>query len=95
MGGQESVDPGSSGGALLTVGQLLAEMIEVAQAAGSRPDYDQSALGSCTANAIAGAIEFDQMKQRLADEFTPARLFIYYNERVESSRYNSQDPCRP
>jgi len=59
------------------------------------PDYDQGALGSCAANAIAGAIEFDQMKQRLADEFTPARLFIYYNERVESSRYNSQDPCRP
>jgi C1A family cysteine protease len=46
------------------------------------PVYDQGQLGSCTANAIAGAIEFDQMKQNLAQIFTPARLFIYYNERV-------------
>jgi len=46
------------------------------------PVYDQGQLGSCTANAIAGAIEFDQMKQKLADVFPPSRLFIYYNERV-------------
>lgn len=45
------------------------------------PVYDQGELGSCTANAIAGAIEFDQIKQKLA-EATPSRLFIYYNERV-------------
>ena len=44
--------------------------------------YDQGQLGSCTANAIAGAIQFDQMKQSLAQIFTPSRLFIYYNERV-------------
>jgi C1A family cysteine protease len=43
--------------------------------------YDQGQLGSCTANAIAGAIEFEQKKQKLP-EFTPSRLFIYYNERV-------------
>jgi C1A family cysteine protease len=43
---------------------------------------DQGQLGSCTANAIAGAIEFDQMKQKLATIFVPSRLFIYYNERV-------------
>lgn len=42
--------------------------------------YDQGALGSCTANAIAGAIEFDIKKQKL-DDFMPSRLFIYYNER--------------
>jgi C1A family cysteine protease len=42
--------------------------------------YDQGQIGSCTANAIAGAIEFDLKKQKLAD-FTPSRLFIYYNER--------------
>ncbi|HLY83475.1 MAG TPA: C1 family peptidase [Acidimicrobiales bacterium] len=46
------------------------------------PVYDQGQLGSCTANAIGGALEFDQMKQKLADVFTPSRLFIYYNERV-------------
>jgi C1A family cysteine protease len=44
--------------------------------------YDQGQLGSCTANAIAAAMEFDQMKQGMADIFTPSRLFIYYNERV-------------
>src|SRR5579871_4434087 len=43
--------------------------------------YDQGDLGSCTANAIGAAIEFDQRKQKLAP-FTPSRLFIYYNERV-------------
>jgi C1A family cysteine protease len=43
--------------------------------------YDQGQLGSCTANAIAGAIEFDLLKQQLTD-FLPSRLFIYYNERV-------------
>ena len=46
------------------------------------PVYDQGQLGSCTANAIAGAIEFDRMKQSLAQIFTPSRLFIYYNERA-------------
>jgi C1A family cysteine protease len=44
--------------------------------------YDQGPLGSCTANAIAGALEFDQLKQTLTDVFLPSRLFIYYNERV-------------
>src|SRR5258708_5007764 len=42
--------------------------------------YDQGALGSCTAQAIGGAIEFDRLKQKLPD-FVPSRLFIYYNER--------------
>ena len=45
------------------------------------PVYDQGQLGSCTANAIAGAVEFDRLKQKLPD-FAPSRLFIYYNERV-------------
>jgi len=43
--------------------------------------YDQGQLGSCTANAIAAAFEFDQTQQKLAD-FMPSRLFIYYNERA-------------
>jgi C1A family cysteine protease len=43
--------------------------------------YDQGELGSCTANSIAGAIEFDRLKQGLKD-FVPSRLFIYYNERA-------------
>jgi C1A family cysteine protease len=44
------------------------------------PVYDQGNLGSCTANAIAAAVEFDRIKQGLPD-FVPSRLFIYYNER--------------
>jgi C1A family cysteine protease len=50
--------------------------------AGCPPAYDQGQLGSCTAQAIAGALQFDQAKQAQADVFTPSRLFIYYNERV-------------
>jgi C1A family cysteine protease len=47
---------------------------------GCPPVYDQGQLGSCTANAIAGAIQFDQKKERLTTSM-PSRLFIYYNER--------------
>jgi C1A family cysteine protease len=46
------------------------------------PVYDQGELGSCTANAIAAAFEFELIKQAKAKDFTPSRLFIYYNERV-------------
>src|SRR5437870_7343136 len=45
------------------------------------PVYDQGQLGSCTANAIGGALQFDQIKQG-EQAFVPSRLFIYYNERV-------------
>ena len=47
----------------------------------SPPVYDQGGLGSCNSNAIAGAIEFDQRKQKI-QEFVPSRLFIYYNARA-------------
>jgi C1A family cysteine protease len=46
------------------------------------PVYNQGKLGSCTANAIAGAYQFDEMKENEKDQITPSRLFIYYNERV-------------
>ena len=49
---------------------------------GCPPVYDQGQLGSCTANAIGGALEFAQIKQKSKSPFTPSRLFIYYNERV-------------
>lgn len=45
------------------------------------PIYDQGNLGSCTANAIGAAYEFDQIIQGEKDFFTPSRLFTYYNER--------------
>jgi C1A family cysteine protease len=44
--------------------------------------YDQGQLGSCTANAIAGNLEFLQMKQQQPSPFTPSRLLIYYDERL-------------
>jgi C1A family cysteine protease len=49
--------------------------------------YDQGELGSCTAQAIAGALEFDQVKEGLP-EFVPSRLFIYYNERALEGTVN-------
>jgi C1A family cysteine protease len=45
------------------------------------PVYDQGHLGSCTANAIGAAFEFDHVAEGLKD-FMPSRLFIYYNERA-------------
>jgi C1A family cysteine protease len=54
--------------------------------------YDQGQLGSYTANAIAGAVEFELMKQHKAKKsvttFTPSRLFIYYNERAIEGTVN-------
>jgi C1A family cysteine protease len=50
--------------------------------------YDQGQLGSCTANAIGGAIEFGRLKQKLQD-FVPSRLFIYYNERLMEGTVDS------
>lgn len=48
--------------------------------------YNQEKLGSCTANAIAAAYEYDEIKQNEKDVFIPSRLFIYYNERkIEGS----------
>lgn len=52
------------------------------------PVYDQLNLGSCTANAIAAAIEFDRRKQGLPD-FVPSRLFIYWCERSIEHTLNS------
>ena len=46
------------------------------------PPYRQGSLHSCTAHAIAAAIEFDQIKESRSERFRPSRLFIYYNERA-------------
>lgn len=51
--------------------------------------YNQGKLGSCTANAISFAYEFDQMKQKETDIFIPSRLFIYFNERNMEGTVNS------
>lgn len=44
------------------------------------PVYDQGRLGSCTAQAIAAAFEYNHVRAKLKD-WVPSRLFIYYNER--------------
>ena len=44
--------------------------------------YDQGDLGSCTANAIAAALQYDETKQGRRTVPVPSRLFIYYEERV-------------
>jgi C1A family cysteine protease len=46
------------------------------------PVYNQFEINSCTANAIAAAVEFDEIQRRLKGVSTPSRLFIYYNERA-------------
>lgn len=44
---------------------------------------DQGQLGSCTANAAAGALEFLELKDGKSVKFADiSRLFIYYNERA-------------
>jgi C1A family cysteine protease len=45
------------------------------------PVEDQGQLGSCTANALVGALEFLELKD--GAQFSDlSRLFLYYNERV-------------
>lgn len=50
--------------------------------------YDQGQLGSCTANAIAAALEYECI---LDDTHfgTPSRLFIYYMERLREGSVTS------
>ncbi len=45
------------------------------------PVYDQGNLGSCTANAAAGALQLKRILEKLPN-YVPSRLMIYYNERA-------------
>ena len=51
------------------------------------PIENQGRLGSCTANALAGALEFLELKDG-APFVDLSRLFIYYNERVVERTVN-------
>ncbi len=54
------------------------------------PVYDQGELGSCTANAIAAAFDYERAKQGLVF-MSPSRLFIYANERIMERTPLSED----
>lgn len=58
----------------------ITDKVDLRKKIGEFPIYDQGTLGSCTANAICEAFEYEQLKQGLP-LFNPSRLFVYYNER--------------
>ncbi len=64
---------------------LRRRVVRLPESADLRPQCskveNQGNLGSCTANALAGALEFLERKDKI--NFVDfSRLFIYYNERV-------------
>jgi C1A family cysteine protease len=52
------------------------------------PVLDQGQLGSCVSNAVAGGLQFLQMKENIPS-FVPSRLYIYYNGRMLEGTINS------
>jgi C1A family cysteine protease len=52
------------------------------------PVEDQGQLGSCTANALVGALEFLEVKDKVKF-MNLSRLFVYYNERVIEGTVNT------
>lgn len=69
---------------LYRVARKLPERVDLRS--GCSPVEDQGTLGSCTAQALAGALEYLQLRdlpegERRARYRDLSRLFIYYNER--------------
>lgn len=57
------------------------------------PPFDQGGIGSCTANAIANAHIFAQMKQGGTPLFEPSRLFTYFSAREYENSTESDAGC--
>jgi len=55
------------------------------------PIYNQENLGSCTAQAIAGIHQFEQIKINKDKAFIPSRLMIYFEEREMEGTINSDE----
>ena len=51
--------------------------------------YNQGRLGSCTGNAIAGAVHFLRLKDPLLPDWSPSRLLVYYMERAAEGTIES------
>src|ERR1700742_382119 len=59
------------------------------------PIYDQGDTQTCTAQALAAAVEYGRRKEGLSD-FMPSRLFIYYAERdIENTINRPEAGARP
>ena len=56
------------------------------------PVYDQLHLNSCSANAIAAALRYNELREGRSDVPSPSRLFIYYNERVLAGVVGTNSP---
>ena len=56
------------------------------------PIYTQGSLNSCSTNALAAAMWFDELKEGLRGASSPSRLFIYYNERARTGRIGANIP---
>lgn len=54
----------------------LMSLVDLRLSPNMPPIFDQGKLGSCAANALCSAYEFD------APDFNGSRLFLYYNERI-------------
>lgn len=62
-------------------GQEIAPSVDL-RTTGLLPDiWDQGQIGSCTAHGSGAAYSFDLAKQGVEKNFTPSRLFVYYNAR--------------
>ncbi|MFI5404622.1 MAG: peptidase, partial [Candidatus Gagatemarchaeaceae archaeon] len=53
------------------------------------PVYHQKELNSCSANAVAAAVEFDLIKEKKRRVIFPSRLFLYYNVRAAEGTVRS------
>ena len=66
----------------INISNTVFDLRTIVQLPQALSEIDQGKLGSCTANAIAFAYAFDEIKQENKEIFFPSRLFIYYNERL-------------